>query len=302
MQTCSLGLCTCDQDLAASVCCCRGTEMSPLQGVTCPEGIDSLPQNASSCGCSVCDSIVIEISLSVEVMTSRDPVRAAPVFRVESSGEMTQLGITDNFGRFHHSEMAEARTVDLRVQAPGFFPREETLNLLPNTTSVPLTLVLMPIIEIPMGVGASPLNLRLGPVLSISTPPNAFINSDGEIHQTLVVFQGNMIKIEDGDAMEVLPNNNFTLFDQTGAERRFGVLMGFVAQFVDESGRVLQQREGFSLSVSVTSVDLELLLLAYNSSGDSWDVISELAPAAGTAVVKRQTATAVEFNGISKYI
>ena len=235
------------------------TEEVALEGVDC--GTLQVPMtvtNATTCGCVSCDSVPVQIVLTVLALRSRDPIPAAQVFQLgsSSSDDITFLGITDNFGRFSTSGLAREQTLSLEVRAMGYASQAVgAFNLLPSAGRITRDVVLMPNMEVVVGMGGEAFNLRLGSMLSISGSPFTFTDMDGEPYEDAITFQGTVVEIDDEEALDTIPSGDFTYVDEaTGNTISFGVFIGMMINFVDVNGMPLQaDPSAIQVSISVQS-------------------------------------------------
>lgn len=259
LSSCSLDVCTCDLSLLAngSVCCCRPTQQEPVQGIQCNMSM-MVPEliNVTSCGCTGCDDIRIIIDITVVAMRTLDPIPAARVYLVNgtSANDLFFIGITNNFGQFRFRESVSARTVVLMVQAAGYLVRTSNpFNLQPSISRVSQQVVLMPSMEVAVGVGGSTLNVRLGSMLAVTAPPNSFMTADGEFYEGQVIFRGNVVEVGDEAALSMLPSTDFVYTDPTtGQLVRFGMIVGLQLTFEDSSQMRLTIVRDLDISVSIT--------------------------------------------------
>lgn len=304
--SCSRDLCDCDADLVAkgSVCCCRATLEEVVQGIQC--SLDIAPiSNVTRCGCAACDDIEVTIDLSVVAVRSGDPVRAAPVFLMggASSGDLAPIGITDNFGRFRYRESISERVVVLVVRPFGYIsPGPITFNLLPSAPRVVRQIVLMPTMEVKVGLGDSPLILHLG-MISVSAPPRAFTDTNGDIYEDQITFRGNVVDIQDEDARAIIPTEAFVYTDPiTGEDTIFTMFVGVIVEFVDTSGLPLTGSDDVIISVSVSSDETlsnagDLFIVTFDPLLRRWNRTVNLSPVQG---FRRKRQNAIIFDGRGK--
>ena len=287
VNTCSMGTCTCDRDLLTQqtkVCCCRATAEVEVEGVNCPVPLPF--KNASTCGCVSCDSVAVDVVLTVLAVRSRDPIPAAQVFQLgnSSTDDNIFLGITDNFGRFTTRRFAGERTLSLMVRAMGYSNRTVgAFNLLPSARRIAREVILMPNMDVSVGMGGDAFNLRLGATISISGVPFAFRDMDGDQYEDAITFQGIVVDANDPDAPSVIPGTSFVYFDpDTGRNESFAAVIGLMAGFVDASGMPLQAvPEGLQLSVSLQADGEEmpqLVYLTFDIASGSWSKRGNLVP------------------------
>lgn len=303
---CSLQECPCDQQLLAqgSLCCCRATSHAPLEDIVCPQDtVLTGMTNVTACGCTACDDIQVTVSLTVLAMRSNDPVAAAQVFRVTSDNDLVFVGITNNLGYFFIREFATTRSVVLRVQAPGYIPQlTPPFNLRPNVDTLGHTVVLMPSMDIPCGMGDSPLDLQLGDMLTLRAPAGSFTTMDGEPYGDMVMFNGGVVNVLDEYEVATIPSSTFMYLDPvTGEEVNFGALVGTYIQFSDKSGMPLQAAD-LEVGVTIPAPDggmPEIFFVAFDPKS-GWVKGGDL-NASETARKKRQTNPPVFFIGRSEF-
>ena len=301
VSSCSQRECSCEAELlaAGSLCCCRATQQVAVEGVVCPQ--DSTLSGLSTvtaCGCTACDDIEVTISLSVQVMRSYLPIAAAQIFRVNgavSDNDFTFIGITDNMGRFHHRVLAAERTAVLRVQVPGYVPQfTPPFNLRPDTERVGHTVVMMPSVEIAVGMGDSPVDMQLDGMLSITAPPYSFTDVDEQVYTDLVILEGGVVDITDEAQTETVPSSSFLCTDpDTGRLIKFGVLGGYYIDFHGANGEPLVPSGDVRVGVIVPGLDSEMpdmFLVTYDHVQDAWLKSGELSLVEGSRG-KRQDAS-----------
>ena len=248
-----VSLSSCSQqecDTEGSVCCCRATQQSEVEGITClRENMSHGITNVTACGCTTCDDdteVTITLTIRVVVMRSNDSIAAAQIFRLDgaiSDNNLTLLGITDNLGYFHYNHVSAAvQKVVLMVQAPNYIPQlTPAFNLEQKSTFISHTVVLMPSMEVAAGRGNSPLNLQLGNMLTITAPAGSFTNKSGDLYEGEVIFNGCVVDMMDKAQVDTIPNVPFTYTDPTTSEQvQFGVLLVYYLQFQGTSGAPLQ--------------------------------------------------------------
>jgi hypothetical protein len=224
----------------------------------------------------------VEIVVSFKVMStgSETPIVAARVLRMNSAVDFTFLGVTENFGRFKYREVVSAGPVVYRILATGYLPHTTAaVDLLPSHPQVMREIVLVPSMNMQVGLGGAPLILRLGAMLSVSAQPNSFIDVDGEVYNDMVTFRGGVTEIDDDDARAAIPEGTFEYRDPTTGEiRRFDMFVGVFLDFVDQSGQSLRNPSGLRLTVSllVGEIDLNVMLMTYDPFLGMWNKTSEL--------------------------
>ena len=304
MGTCSSEVCTCpDNDLVeeGEVCCCRQTTTELLQGLNCTVLSMNVPMfNVTSCGCASCSDIEITIMLTVVAMTRSEPIPAAQVYREEESGR-TSIGITNNRGMFVYRVRAGARNITLSVQSPEYMPRSTgILNLNPASRTISQRLVLMPRMNVPMGMGDSALSLRLGSRLAVSASSGTFMEPDGSEYEGLVAFGGTFAEATDNNADEAIPSSNFRYFEN-GTERQFSILSVMNLRFTDDAGRPLGLGKSLVISVSLPSSDAEYCIFLYNQANDTWTKSVTLTPS-GQIPFRKKRQLNLQFDGECKLL
>ena len=308
VSSCSQQECSCEAELLAvgSLCCCRATQQVAVEGVVCPQ--DSTLSGLSTvtaCGCTACDDIEVTISLSVQVMRSYLPIAAAQIFRVNgavSDNDFTFIGITDNMGRFHHRVLAAERTAVLRVQVPGYVPQfTPPFNLRPDTERVGHTVVMMPSVEIAVGMGDSPVDLQLGDMLSITAPPDSFTDMDGQVYRDLVILEGCVVDILDDAEAATIPSSSFVYFDPSAGDQPlyFAALLAWVFSFQDPSGLPLQiSHLNISVAMAMDTLPEDLLMLTFDPSAlGGWVKSGVLSAQEESKRKKRQSGAPIIFDG-----
>ena len=221
------------------------------------------------------------MTLTVVAMGNRNPIIAARVFRMDTNAELTFLGITNNVGVFRYREAANIGPLVLQVQAAGYIMQSTSpaLPIDPSIPSVHREVMLMPSMDMEVGLGGAPLILRLGTMLSISADPRSFIDINGDVYEDVVYFSGNVFDIGDSSAMDTIPRASFEFSDpSTGVLQQFGLLVGMFLEFKDRSGQPLQNPEGIRVSVSVSTgggSDV-FSLVAYDPFLRVWNKTSDL--------------------------
>lgn len=297
-----MGTCTCDRDLLTQqtkVCCCRPTAEVEITGAECPVPIPF--RNATSCGCVSCDSVAVSVVLTVLAVKSHDPIPAAHVFQLGNSSTDSEvfLGLTDNFGRFTTRRFAGEVTLSLMVRAVGYVPQTVgAFNLLPSTTRLTRQVLLMPNMDVAVGMGGDAFNLRLGATLSLSAMPFTFMDMDGDRYEDLVTFQGVVVEASDPDASSIFPGRNFVFYDpETRTDVTFAALLGLFPMFVDFNDLPLQAtQDGLQLSVSVQAGQEmpDLFYLTFDPISGNWTKQGNLAMVEPVRK-KRQTAPPAIF-------
>lgn len=283
------------------MCCCRGIEQEELSdSIQCDSATPPRITSVTQCGCVSCDDLEVTVTLVVVAVGTSKPITAARVFRMDSTDGLTLLGITNNFGVFRYRELAGVRTVVFQVQAAGYVTQSmATLHLLPSTPTVRREVVLMPSLSIEVGLGGSPLVLRLGSILSVSASPRSFLDMNGEVYEDMISFNGNVFEVEDEASRSAIPQISFFYTDPQGVERLFSMLVGLVLDFVDRFGQRLTNPGGLQVSVSVMndgSEPMDVFLVSYHPLLDVWTRTSklfELEPFRR----KRQNSNPIIFNG-----
>lgn len=304
---CSREKCLCNEDLlqgpGTSVCCCRASQQEELTAaIVCPlPGMVPRIPNATRCRCNTCDDLEVTIVLTVVAAGSKVPIPAARVFRMETNSDMTMLGISNNFGVFRFREVVGVGSVMLQVQASGYLAQTvPSLELVPTSLMVQREVVLLPGLNIEVGLGGAPLVLRLGSMLSVSAPPRSFRTQDGEVYEDMIRFMGNVVEVGDEAAREAIPQTSFVFTDPaTGQEQNFGMLVGMILIFVDGSGRPLTNPNGVQVSVSVMAdeeEDMDVVLLTHDPEAGVFVKTTELTPVEPLRR-KRQNTSPVIFLG-----
>ena len=273
----------CDSCEGGSVCCCRVIESESIDDIQCIDGV-SRPSvfNATLCGCSVCDDIPVTVTMTVFDRVSLDRIRAAQVYRVDDGDLLQPMGITDNSGRFIFVEPAATRSITLLILAADFMQyRSLPIALLPSRTTVSLEIKLIPIMNIPAGLGGSAITLRLGPTAVISAPAGAFRTIDGNLYEDIVNFNGMVMTSSDENDFDGIPSTDFEVYDsETGQMVPFGAfLVTFVEFTTAEGDRLLS--DVLRLAVSILSTDgtvPDLFLAVYNQSSEQWMKTSSFTP------------------------
>lgn len=240
-------------------------------------------------------------------MGTNNPIVAARIYRMDTNTELTFLGITNNEGHFRYRESANAGSLVLQIQAAGYLTQSTSpaLSIVPSIPTVRREIILMPSINIEVGLGGAPLILRLGTMLSISADPRSFIDVNGEVYEDAVFFGGNIFDIGDSSAMDTIPRASFEFrFPDTGVLQRFGMLVGMVLEFTDRSGLPLRNPEGIRVSVSVnTGGDSgDFYLVTYDPFLGVWNMTSELSATEPFRKKRQNNNSPIIFEGRGTYI
>ena len=246
-----------------------------MQGIECMSGIQ-LPQVSSAlhCGCEICHDIPVRITLNVQHRDSQEPVAAAQLYR-KNGNDLQLLGLTDNFGRFIHSDVVGSRQITLHVVAPNFVPITlEPLTLHPDRPQTTITVNLIPLMNLDVGLGGSPITIRLGTMAAISAPPSAFTMMDSnETYNDLVTFRGTVMTSSDDSEFIGVPGNSFMgMNEETNEMEHYGVLLVAYLQFQGVDGEALTSDQ-LRLGVSVQNSDGNLpplFMLYYDNDKGYW--------------------------------
>lgn len=271
--------------------------------VKCPRE-DMAPRlsNVTRCHCNTCDDLEVTIAITVVTVSSRTPIPAARVFSMEPNRDLTLLGISNNFGTFRYRFLVGVGSMVLQVQAMGYI--SQTLpaeTLLPSSPLVVREVVLMPGMDMEVGLGGAPLVVRLGTMLSVSAPARSFRTVEGDVYEDVIRFIGNVVTVSNDADRDTIPQVPFVFTDpETQEERYFGMVVGWTLMFVGRSGEPLSNREGMLISVSILPSDEGSLdLLTFDSFLGVWNKTSEMRPAEPLRK-KRQNINPVIFEGQSK--
>ena len=230
--------------------------------------------SALYCGCAVCHDIPVRITLKVQHRDSQEPVSAAQLYRKEGS-DLELLGLTDNIGRFIHLDEVGSRQIVLHVVAPNFIPVTlEALALHPDRPQTTITVNLIPLMNLDVGLGGSPITIRLGTMAAVSAPPSAFTMMDSnETYNDLITFRGTVMTSSDDSEFIGVPGNSFmAMNEETNRMERYGVTLVAFLQFQGVDGEPLTS-DRLRLGVSVQNSDGQLpplSLLYYDEDKGYW--------------------------------
>jgi len=151
--------------------------------------------------------------------------------------------------------------------------------------------------EVEVGLGGSTINVQLGSMLTVSTPPNAFMTADDEMYEGQVVFRGGVVDINDEAALNTLPSASFFVTDDNGEETPFSMLMAMVMRFEDPFGLPLQLSKDLTISVSVpTDSEDGLWLLGYDPMSGTWNRTSSFSPVQQSRKKRQSSNPAIVFD------
>ncbi|MCG8625603.1 MAG: hypothetical protein MJE68_26835 [Proteobacteria bacterium] len=254
-----------------------------MQGIQCIKELQT-PQVSSAlhCGCEVCHDIPVRITLNVQHRDNQEPVAAAQIYW-KNGEDLQLLGLTDNFGRFIHSDVVGAREITLHIMSPNFIAITlESLTLRPDRPQTTITVNLIPLMNLDVGLGGSPITIRLGTMAAVSAPPSAFTMMDtNETYNDLVTFRGTVMTSSDDNEFIGVPGNSFMGRNEvTNEMEQYGVLMVAYLQFQGVDGESLssdQIRLGVSLQDSDGNLP-PLYLLYYDEDKQYWVNLGPLNP------------------------
>jgi hypothetical protein len=234
----------------------------------------------------------VRISLNVQHRDNQEPVAAAQIYR-KNRDDLELLGLTDNFGRFIHMDVVGIRQIILHVIAPNFIPITlESLTLRPDRPQTTITVNLIPLMNLDVGLGGSPITIRLGTMAAVSAPPSAFTMMDtNETYSDLVTFRGTVMTSSDDNEFVGVPGNSFVgLNEDTNEMEQYGVLLVAYLQFQGVDGESLSS-EQIRLGVSVQNSDGNLpplYLIYYDDDRGYWVNLGPLNPIEPLVRKKRQ--------------
>ena len=243
-----------------------------------------IPQISSAlhCGCELCHDIPVKITLNVQHRDSQEPVAAAQLYR-KNRNDLQLLGLTDNFGRFIHLDVVGSRQITFHIVAPNFIPVTlESLTLHPDRPQITITVNLIPLMNLDVGLGGSPITIRLGTMAAVSAPPSAFTMMDtNETYNDLVTFRGTVMTSSDNSEFIGVPGNSFMgMNEETNEMEQYGVLLVAYLQFQGIDGEALSSDQ-LRLGVSVQNSDGNLpplFLLYYNNDKGYWVNLGPFSP------------------------
>ena len=241
-RECSQARCNCSPETPGKVCCCRLIQESLIEGIECVKGLT--PPNITSaefCGCKVCDDIVARVSLTVQHRDTQNPIAAAQIYRKQGD-ELQLLGITNNFGRFIHKEMVGSLRITLHVVAPNFIPYTlQPITLRPSRPQTSITVDLIPLMNLRVGLGGSPITIRLGTMAAISAPPAAFTMMEtNEAYNDLITFRGTVMTSSDDNEFTGVPGNSFMgMNEETNEMQQYTVMLVTYLEFQSVEGETL---------------------------------------------------------------
>ena len=170
---CSNRECTCDPDLSAHVCCCRSLKHEPFTNIVCPEGVATpTVTNTTECGCGSCDDLSIQVHVTITNRDTNEAIPAALVLRVEDGPDsVNYLGLTSKHGQLMFTESIGRQYLEIKVLAAGYVPyMTMPMKLHPHKRVLRVGVVMIPSMNMDVGLGGSEIILRLGAIASVSAP------------------------------------------------------------------------------------------------------------------------------------
>ena len=258
-----------------------------MEGISVPQVTDD-----TLCGCTVCDDIIATVRLIVQHRDTQEALPAVQIYRLDGD-QMEMVGLTDNFGMFVHNEPVGSRQLILHIIAPNFIPYTlEPITLRPHRPHTEITVSLIPLMNLDVGLGGSPITIRLGTMAAISAPPDAFkMMETNETYNDLVTFRGTVMTSSDDNEFMGVPGNSFVgMNEETNEMQTYSVLLVTYLEFQSVEGEMLTSDQ-LRLGVSVLNNDGNLpplSLIYYNSEKGYWVDLGPLNPIAPLRK-KRQT-------------
>ena len=238
--------------------------------------------SASFCGCTVCDDVDITITLTTQHRDTQEPVAAAQIYRKE--GDQLQLvGLTNNFGKFVLSEPVGSLSITLHIVAPNFIPYPmKPITLRPDRMRTSHVINLIPLMNFEVGMGGSPITIRLGTMAAISAPPAAFtMMESNETYNDLITFSGTVMTSSDDNEFLGLPSDSFVgMNKETNELEQYAVLLVAYLEFHGVEGETLTS-ERLRLGVSVQNDDGNLpplSMIYYDQNTGYWVNLGPLNP------------------------
>ena len=244
----------------------------------------SVPQvkSATLCGCTSCDDIMARVTLTVQHRDTKEPVAAAQIYRKDGD-QMEMIGLTNNAGFFIHTEPVESQQLTLHIVAPNFIPYTlQPITLRPERPITQITVSLIPLMNLEVGLGGSPITIRLGTMAAISAPPDAFTMMEtNETYQDLVVFRGNVMTSSDDNEFLGVPGNSFMgMNEETNEMETYSVVLVTYLEFQTAEGEMLTS-DKLRLGVSLLNTDGNLpplSLIYYDPNRGYWVNLGPLDP------------------------
>ena len=249
----------------ARMCCCRAFDESIVQCDTVLE--TSGVANASVCGCSVCDDILVTVTATVRNAENDELISGAQIFNINDLSSPQFLGITFN-GQAQFQVEFGLQPVTLQVVAANFRDTTRIVNLAPGrdiTVTIPLT----PLIVIVMGLGNSALTVRLGLISAVSAPANTFLAPDGVLYEGVVLFEG-MFAGSDGNILAATDQAAQQFFLNNNTDETFVVFAVFFLGFRDTDGNLLNAGDN-PLEFVISTEENGLFVAYFNSTDNTWE-------------------------------
>lgn len=230
--------------------------------------------SADICGCKVCDDIIARVSLIVQHRDTQNQIAAAQIYRKEGN-ELQLLGLTNNFGRFIHLETVASLQISLHVISPNFIPYTlQPITLSPSRTQISITVDLIPLMNLRVGLGGSPITIRLSTMAAVSAPPAAFTMMEtNETYNDVITFRGTVMTSSDDNEFTGVPGNSFMgMNEDTNEMQQYAVLLVTYLQFQSVEGETLTS-DKLRLGVSVENSNGNLpplSLIYYDESKGYW--------------------------------
>lgn len=172
-SVCSAQECDCDPEQNGNVCCCRSLRSEPLFNVVCPEGVvPPILANTTMCGCGVCDDVSVQVHVTVVNRDTDEPISAAMVLRNDGGEDsFNLLGVTNHHGRYMYTERVGRVYLELKVVAADYMPQMTLpMRLQPHRHVIELRIVMIPTMNMNVGLGGSDIVVRLGTMATVSAP------------------------------------------------------------------------------------------------------------------------------------
>ena len=230
--------------------------------------------SADLCGCEVCDDIIARVSLIVQHRDTQNPIAAAQIYR-KNGDELQLLGLTNNFGRFIHYETVGSLQMTMHVISPNYIPYTlQPITLRPSRPQTSITVNLIPLMNLRVGLGGSPITIRLGTMAAVSAPPEAFTMMEtNETYNDLITFRGTVMTSSDDNEFTGVPGNSFMgMNEETNEMQQYSVLLVTYLEFQSAEGERLTSNQ-LRLGVSVENSDGNLpplSLIYYDENKGYW--------------------------------
>ena len=247
------------------LCCCRAISIEELD-IRCEDGLvpnADLTTNASHCGCTICDDILVKVMIFVhEPGEERTPIVAAQV--IDSDTDET-LGLTYTNGMVEFTVPLSQKTVSVIVLAANYLPRERVVKLFPTSQAVYERIALAKRNIITVQPGDSGYTFSLGSAVFITIPAGGF-KKNGTLYNDVVVFDGVYMDAGEEGVLDMVEGNQFFV---DGAA--FALTFMTFLHFSDAEGNHLEA-EYMNYYVQVRNLDSnqDIFLVTFDSAADEY--------------------------------